>query len=588
MTDNPSANSHADTVIVNAEIITADAGFRTVKALAVTGGRFTVVGTEAEAMAAAGPTTRVLDLGGRAVLPGFIDTHGHLGMFGREKHYVDLAGARSAAQICARIEAAAASTPPGTPILTTPVGEPPYFFNMPSDLEEGRFPTRWELDSAAPDHPVYVTAPTNRVPNSALFNSQALRLAGLNDGEVPRGGANRARVTEEAYVLDGIEVVRDPSTGDPTGELRNMQPAYNPSTFFQRLTAFAPRHTYEYIRDGIAMMAPDFPAWGTTTLLENHLTTPEEIRAYAELDLPVRVFFAFTVDWRKPLAEIEEMLRTVSFAAGSGFGSDRLQITGVCIGIDGPHWHGRGVSDRPYLNPYGDMVMPGPVVPPETYRAIARMAAGYGLRVHTCVGGRGAIDIVLDALSELDREIPLGDRRWVLEHAEFATEAQIAECRRLGIVPTTTTNFIWGKGAEVFIDRMGPDFADNAVPLRWWLDAGVPVCQSTDWGPHDTMFTLWQSLARRVGLTGGVLGVDQRITREEAIRIFTNNGAHALFMENELGSIEAGKLADLVVLSDNPLSCAQDAIKDIEVLATAVGGRFVHGPEDFSSLVEAL
>ncbi|SDH98151.1 hypothetical protein SAMN05421505_12926 [Sinosporangium album] len=576
----------ADMVVVNANVITADPAFRTAQAVAVTHGRFSAVGTQAEAMALAGPRTRVLDLAGATVLPGFIDTHGHLGMFGREKHYVDLAGARSVEDICAAIRAAAAATPPGTPILTTPIGDPPYFFDMPKGLAEGRFPNRWELDRAAPEHPVYVTAPTHRVPNSALFNSLALRLAGLPDGEIPRGGANRVRITEDCYWLDGIEVVRDPVTGDPTGELRNMQPAYNPSIFFERLTAFAPKHTYEYIREGIRKMAPDFLAGGTTTLLENHLTLPEEMRAYAELDLPLRVFFAFTVDWRRPLGEIEDMLRTISFAAGGGFGNDRLHIAGVCIGIDGPHWHGRGVADNPYPGPYGGMVMPGPVVPPEIYLSIARLAARHGLRLHTCVGGRGAVQIVLDTLSEIDKEFALKDRRWVLEHAEFATRAQIAECGRLGVVPTTTTNFIWGKGAEVFLDRMGPDYADNAVPLRWWLDEGVPVAQSTDWGPHEAMFTLWQSLARKVGLTGEVLGPDQRISREEAIRIFTNNGAHALFMENELGSIETGKLADLVVLSDDPVTCAEDDIKDIEVQATVIGGRVVHGRGAFSSLVE--
>ena len=111
----------------------------------------------------------------------------------------------------------------------------------------------------------------------------------------------------------------------------------------------------------------------------------------------------------------------------------------------------------------------------------------------------------------------------------------------------------------------------------YWLDAGVPVSQSTDWGPRGALFTLWQSLARQAGLTGEVIGPAHRISREEALRIFTNNGTYALWMENELGSIEVGKLADCVILSDNPLRGKRDTIRDIQVDLTMVAGNVVHG-----------
>ncbi|SDH34286.1 hypothetical protein SAMN05421505_11491 [Sinosporangium album] len=586
MASKPTPVSPADTVLVNGNVLTVDAEFRTAQAVAIRGERLLAVGDNDEIRSLAGGATRVIDLEGATVLPGIIDTHGHLGYFSIEKHWVDLNGARSAAEICDRIRAAAQRVPEGSPILTTPVGDHPYFFNVPGGLAEGRFPTRAELDAAAPRHPVYITAPTNRVPNSALFNSEALRLAGLLDGTVPHGDGRRVRITDTAFYLDGIEVVRDPATGWPTGELRYMQPIYNPSSFFQQLTQFVPPPTYEMIRDGIRMMAPDFTAGGTTTLLENHLTTPEELRAYAELDLPLRMFYTFEINWTLPLPEIDRMLRMLSFAGGKGFGNNRVGITGVGIGVDGPHWHGTGWSDRPYPGPYGHEIMPASIIPPDLYRTILKMVASYGLRIHTCAGGRGAIQLFLDTLGEIDREIPIRDRRWVLEHAEFATFDQVQECARLGVIPTTTTNFIWGKGAELFVDRMGPDFADNAVPLRWWLDAGVPVCQETDWGPHDPMFTIWQSLARRTGLTGEVLGAHQRISREEAIRIFTANGAYSLFMEDELGSLEAGKLADLAVFDGDPMTCAENDIKDIKALATFVGGRAVHGRDRFADLLE--
>jgi hypothetical protein len=231
------------------------------------------------------------------------------------------------------------------------------------------------------------------------------------------------------------------------------------------------------------------------------------------------------------------------------------------------------------MGPFGQMVTPEPLVPPDVYKRVMWQAARHGFRIHAEGAGRGSIGLMLETMAEINEEIPIKDRRFILEHCEFPTKEQIAECKRLGIIPTTTTNFVWGKGAEVYLDRLGKEYADQAIPLRWWLDGGVPVCQETDWGPHETMFTVWQSIARQAGLTGEVVGPDQRITREEALRIFTNNCAYALFMEDRLGSIETGKLADLVVLSGDPLTCPEDDIKDIEVLATMVDGEFVYEPE---------
>lgn len=162
----------ADVVFHNGNIATVDASFSRCEALAVRDRRIIAAGTTAEMATVTDARTRRVDLGGRTVLPGFIDLHGHIGLFGLEKHLVNLAGAASIAEVCSRVAERATSTPTGQPILTTPIGEGPYFFGGAAVLHEGRMPDRWELDKAAPDHPVYITAPTNRVPNSAVFNSR--------------------------------------------------------------------------------------------------------------------------------------------------------------------------------------------------------------------------------------------------------------------------------------------------------------------------------------------------------------------------------------------------------------------------------
>jgi predicted amidohydrolase YtcJ len=571
---------YADTVYTNANVITVDEDFSLAQAIAVKGDRIVAVGSDDEVRAFAGESTEIVDLAGKTVMPGFIDTHGHIALFGLDMLMVDLNGAMSVSEICERISARAAETPAGEPILTTPMGEHPYFFEIPQRLAEGRVPTRYELDEAAPDHPVYITAPGNRVPNIAVFNSRALELAGLTKDSCPAGPPNRVQITPEAYWLDGIEVVRDPATGEPTGELRNMQPLYNPSTLYEAIAWWVPKPTYSDVRAGIAKMAPDFLSWGATTLLENHLTHVEELRAYAELKLPQRIFFTYDLDLRQPLEAIEENLRTIAFATGEGFVGDKVGVVGVSVGLDGPPWHGTAFMGEPYMGPFGTIVNPGPLVPPDHFKAVIKLANRYGFRLHIECAGRGSIGLALDALSEANEEQDLTARRCVIEHCIFPTPEHIAECKRLGVVPATATNFIWGEASEVYVDRLGMEYAEKATPLRSWIDGGLPVCQETDWGPQQAMFTLWQSIARKSGLNGEVIGPDERITREESIRMFTNNGAYALFMEDRLGSIEAGKLADLVVLADDPLTCEEDAIKDIEVVTTIIGGSVVFSQEE--------
>jgi predicted amidohydrolase YtcJ len=562
-----------DLLLLNGKVITVDRSFSIAQAIAIKDHAILAVGPSRDISALAGPQTTVVDLAGKTVLPGFIDTHGHIGLFGIETLWVSLAGATSIDEIRRRIAARVGQTPPGEWVVTTPVGDPPWFFRVPEVLNEHRFPNRWDLDAVSAQHPVYITAPTNRVPNTAILNSRALELAGINR-ETPRD-------------YEGIEVVRDPASGEPTGELRGMQPIYNPSRFFARFSRILPPLTYDQILHGIRNLAPVFIANGTTTLLEAHLTSPEELRAYVELErrgeLGLRIFYTFDIDASRPLAEIEDYLRTVSFAAAGGFGTERVRIAGVSIGLDGPHWHGAAVTGESYMGPYGKPVDPRPLVAPDTYAAILKIAARYGLRVHAEAAGRGSIGIALAAMDEVDKLRPINDLRFVIEHVEFPTRQQILECKRLGIVPTTATNFIWGKGAEVYVDRLGEKYAAEAIPLRAWLDAGVPVAQSTDWGPREALFTLWQSLARRAGLSGAVIGPKQRISREEAIRIFTYNGAYALRMEDRLGSIEPGKLADLVILSGDPLTSSQEAILEMKVLATIIDGKVAYQSEDFHS-----
>jgi len=554
------------TIFVNGRVLTVDHQFSTAEAVVVQGERILAVGSTRDMRRFKTAGAREVDLGGRTLMPGFIDTHGHVALFGLDELKVSLSGATSKDEILARLRARIGTARPGEWIVAMPIGEPPYFLDADRLRARGVVPTLAELDALAPEHPIYIQAPTNRVPNFAVLNSAALRAAGIDPA---------TRVSPHTAVeID--------ASGRPTGILQGaMQPIYNADPLYQLVERAAPVPTYDNLRDGIALLAPHFAAHGSTTLLEAHLTDPEELRAYAELlnegRLPIRIFYTFEIDGRQSIAEIERYLKTVRFAANGGFGTPQLKVVGCSVGLDGPYWHGAACNDAPYPGPFGDMVDPGPLIPWEHYRDILRLAASMNFRIHAEAAGRGSIGIALKAFDEIDRETPIRDKRYVLEHCEFPTKAQIADCARLGIAPTTSTNFVWGKGTEVYLQRLGASYADRAIPLRDWLDGGVPIAQSTDWGPHEALFTLWQSLARQAGMTGEVIGPAQRITREEAIRCFTWNGAWALKMEHELGSIEAGKRADLIVLDGDLLACPEDEIRGLGVDLTLLDGRVVHG-----------
>ncbi|MFP6781709.1 MAG: amidohydrolase [Gammaproteobacteria bacterium] len=557
-----------DIAFINGRIITVDKFFSVCNALWVSQGKIAALGTNDDIIALCGDV-QVVDLAGKSITPGFVDTHGHIGLFGLDELKVQLEGAMTREDIISRIAEAAKTAPAGQWLITTPIGTSPYFLDFEPLRAAGELPTRLDLDRVAPDNPVYITAPTNRVPNSAILNSLALSKAGI-EADTPTDAP--------------IEIVLD-ANGEMTGELRGaMQPLYNPYPFYDRIALQIPPITYADRLAGIRALAPKFAEAGTTTLLEAHLTHPEELRAYGELveqeALPLRVSFTFEIDGNASVEEIENFLATLRFAAGDGFGTSRLKVVGISAGLDGPHWHGAAASDKPYLGPFGEMVDPSTLIPAEKYAQIVKLAVEHGLRLHTECAGRASIELTMQTLKDADTRSSLREKRFVIEHCEFPTREQIQLCAELGVIPTTSTNFIWGKGEEVFEQRLGREYAERAIPLREWLDAGVPVCQSTDWGPRDVMFTLWQSLVRQAGLTGKCVGDSQHISREEAIRIFTINGAYALGMEDQIGSLEVGKCADLVVLSDDLLNCDVNDIRDISVLLTMRDGEVIHVRRD--------
>ncbi len=558
---------HCDAVLFNGKVVTVDENFSFTEAVAISSGKFLKVGGNDEIRRLAGPDTREIDLKGKMVVPGFIDTHPHvLSSAVRGATLVSLVGLDSIEAYKVRISEEAKATAPGKWIVTTPVGDPPYYFNVPDNLMEKRWPNRWDLDEVSENHPVYITPPSSKAPNTAVMNSYGLKLMGITK--------------DTPSEQPSVEVIKDPETGEPNGQFHGMQPIYNFSPLLKKLTTLLPQPSLEETVNKLRALFKERNAAGVTTIYEAHYTYSTHLLASKELwsrdDLTMRIFFAYEIDVTKSIDEIESYMKDLVHASGSGFGDDLLRICGITVSLDGPIRLGSGAMNKPYLDLNGKRTTGVLLLSTQKLKEIAMLAAKYNLRFNSCVGGDKAADITLNVFKEVNNVVPIKERRWVIQHIRFSSQENIDTCKELELCVTICTNFEWGEGAEVYVKSLGKDFAAKAMPLRRWLDAGVCIAQSTDFGPFQPMFTLWQSIKRVHGLTGeSFAGPDQKITREEALRMYTINGARVLFRENELGSIEAGKLADLVVLEKDILTCPLDEIKDTRVLLTMVGGETV-------------
>ncbi|MBW1801787.1 MAG: amidohydrolase [Deltaproteobacteria bacterium] len=561
---------HCDLIFYNGKIVTVDNAFSIAEAVAIGGGTILKVGGNSEVRAVAESDTREIDLKGKMMVPGFVDTHPHVITWGiRKVTYSSIDGLSSIEDIKTRIADEVKNKAPGEWVVTTPIGDSPYYLGVPGTLKEKRWPNRWDLDEASPDNPVFITAPSSQDPCTAVMNSYGLKLMAVDKNTPPE--------------QQGVEILKDPDSGEPNGQFHGMHPIYQYSPFYWKLAEMLPQPTYEEMVNGVRESIKERNAAGMTATYEAHSTIPRDLRIMRDIwaagDLTMRCYFGYDIDPNMSLSEIETWMKNMAHATGRGFGDDWLKIGGVTVSIDGPTQYGKSLMNRPYLGPYGDPAEGVQIWPTDKLKQIAVLAARNNLRLNSCVAGDKAIDITLEVFEAANEVVPIKEKRWVLQHIQFPSFENIRKCKELGIMITTCSNFEWGKGEEIYVNRLGGgEYCDRAVPFRDWLDGGVVATQTTDYGPYQPMFTIWQSLKRIDGLTGkSLMTPHKKITREEAIRLYSN-GARILFWEDKLGSIEAGKLADLVVLDNDILNCPLDEIKDTNVLLTMVGGKAVSDP----------
>jgi len=538
----------ADLVLLNGKVVTVDPKDTVAEALAVKAGRIVRVGTSEEVKELVSEETKVIDLKGKTLLPGFIDTHCHPALGGTEIFEVNCRSppVKSIKEILEKIREKAEKMSKGEWIRARNYNE--------NKLLERRHITRWELDQVAPNNPVFVSKETGHL---YVVNSKALELAGITkDTPDPPGG----------------KIDRALKTGEATGLLYE--------TAAMKVMDLIPPYDVGQIKKGLKHVFRRFLEWGLTTI---HQATaiPVSIKACQELlaagEMPIRMnLMVGTLPGILPSyeADVNLLHLLVKLGLQSGFGGDKLKIMSLKLIADGS---GSGGSAAVYTPQHrGTKELGILVTSPEklTEQVIKAHKAGLRVSIHA-IGDRG-IDVALDAIEAALREHPTVGMRHRIEHCSVCTPKQWERIKKLGVVPSSSIGYMWGVGDD-YIENFGPERLRWLHPHRSYIDNGIIASGNSDWpvSTADPLKQIYSAVTRKTK-TGQSFDERERITVLEAIRTYTWNGAHAGCEEDVKGTIEHGKLADMVVLSDDILTVPEEKIKDIKIDMTIVGGEIVY------------
>ena len=523
----------ADTILVNGHVVTVDARFSIAEAVAIGRGTFTAVGTNAAIRALAGPSTRVIDLHGQTVIPGLADGHLHDAGGGPG---VDLSRARSIADLLAAIAARVGTSRPGDLIVTNSDWHE-------AQLAEHRLPYRADLDRVAPRNPVVVV----RGGHEYILNSAALAKWNITKAtpEVPGGRITRG----DAGELNG-ELV------DRARSLVQLPPA-PPLT----IEALAEQHR-------------KLNAAGLTSIRYPGASV-EQYRLLQEMSRRGVLTIRVSQLLRFP-ADDGPKMRAAIEASGiqPDEGDEWVRIGGMKLGVDGG-FEG-GWMREPYAEPWGEHGSFRGVntMRADAFTSVVRELNRLGWRVATHAVGDAAIDEVLAGYEAAHADRSIAGRRWTIEHGFIARADQFPRMKALDLV-ISAQDHLYLAGPSL-VKYWGAERAAWTTPLRAYLDRGFIVAGGTDSAvvPYPPLWVIYHFVTRDT-ISGGVLGADQRVSREEALRIETINNAFLTFEERRKGSIEPGKLADLVVLPADILACPPKLIEQMPVSMTMVGGRIV-------------
>jgi predicted amidohydrolase YtcJ len=538
----PAPAAPADLVLRNGKVVTVDAAKPEAAALAVTAGRIAAVGTNEEIAAYIGPSTEVIDLAGRLAIPGFVEAHGHFTGIGSALMQLRLEDTRSWDEIVAMVGAAAARAKPGEWIFGRGWHQEKWT-SVPSPNAEG-FPLHASLDAVSRDNPVVLTHASG---HGAYANARALELSGIT------------RATRNP---PGGEIVRDEG-GNPAGFLKETA---------ARLLKTPPAGDPATIEQQAALAAQDVIAKGVTSFQDagSSFATIEVLKRMSEAGrLPVRLWMMVR-DTNQQLQANLPRARTVGAANG------RFTVRAIKKTLDGA----LGSRGAWLLEPYADLPTTSGlnVTTAEEVRQAARLALAhdYQLAVHA-IGDRANRE-VLDIYERSFRQNPAAqDLRWRIEHAQHLNAADIPRFGQLGVI-ASMQGIHATSDAPYVVARLGARRAEEgAYVWQKLMTSGAVIANGTDAPVEDVnpILNFHATVSRRTA-DGSVFYPNQRMTRTEALRSQTSSAAYAAFEDDAKGSLSAGKLADIVVLSKDIMTVPEDEIPTTRVVYTIIGGDVVY------------
>lgn len=544
-------NSPADLILVNGAVVTVDEAQPSAEAVAVRGDRILAVGTDAEVRALAGPETRIVDLNGQLLIPGFIEGHGHFTGLGESKLVLDLTTATTWDDIVAMVGAAAKEARPGEWIVGRGWHQDKWS-RVPRPNVEG-VPLHASLDAVSKDNPVILTHASG---HAGFANGRALALGGIT------------RTTKDP---DGGEIVKD-ANGEPTGYLketaqrmvgaaRSRDDEATPDDREARFRKVVELAGLEAVQHGVTTFHDAGASFAT---IEGYKTLADEGM------LPVRVYAMVR---RETNAAMDSLLPKYKM---HGYANNFLTVRSIKRQIDGA----MGSRGAWLLEPYTDLPSSSGLAleTVEEIEETARIAIKHGYQLNTHAIGDRANREVLDIYERVFKANPeKTDLRWRDEHSQHIDPADIIRFKQMGVIASMQAVHTISDGPWIGT-RLGPERTRlTSYPWRDLLDAGVVVTNGTDVPVEkiDPIPSFWGSVARKTN-QGTVFLPEQRVTRDEALRAYTINNAFAAFEEGHKGSITVGKLADLVVLTKNIMTVPEDEIPTARVAMTILGGKVVY------------
>jgi predicted amidohydrolase YtcJ len=522
-----------DTILVNGKILTVDSKFSVREALSIHDGRILSVGTSAEMRKSAGPNTQVIDLQGRTVIPGLIDSHMHAIRAGLTyTSEVNWVGVPTIAEAMNRIHQAAATMKPGAWLIVAGGWTTNQF-------KERQRPTQSELEMAAPNNPIYVQLGYSWV----LLSRSGLKLLNIaSDADLPSG----ARIEKD-------------SNGNLTGGIAGSQSAI--VALFDKL----PRPTYEQELDGTKKFFREMNRLGLTGVGDpgGNSLPPPEYRALFDVwqqhQMTVRV--SYWLNGQTAGSEFDEYQSLTRMLPG-GFGDDMLKFNGIGEKITAAMYNNDNPSDSDKAKFY----------------EIARWAAAHGLSLTIHWNNDSSVDHLLTLFERLNREIPIAGLRWSIAHLNDASPASLARMKALGVGWTVQDGLYFSDDAN----RTLP-------PVMTAKKLGVPVGAGTDAhrvASYNPFTSLQWFLDGKTAGGAALRRVDEAPAREDALRFYTIGSAWFSHDDGRVGSLEAGKLADLAVLSKDYMTVPVDQVGSIESVLTMVGGKIVYAAGAYQKLEE--